>query len=163
MEEAPGFPGYLSAVYSTEKINNNPDNVIYYIPPVKTDMQVFYYDKETGEKKSYNGSVINKAYANTDRKYSIFVGGDFPLGIIKTNAKTDRKIMITKDSYSNAFIPFLTPHYSEIYVVDPRHYKEGLVNLVNENNIGEVMFLNYILTTNFGGFINSIFKITRTL
>ena len=158
-EEAADFLGYLSAVYSTETINNNPDNVVYYIPPVESNLQVFYYDNETGEKKSYRGSVINKAYTDTNRKYYIFLGGDFPLGIIKTNVNTDRKIMVIKDSYANAFIPFLTPHYSEIYVVDPRHYRENLINLVNENNIGEVMFLNYILTTNFPGFINSVLNL----
>jgi len=72
---------------------------------------------------------------------------------------TDRKIMVIKDSYANAFVPFLTPHYSEIYVVDPRHYKENLIDLVKENNIGEVLVLNYVLTTNFSGFIDSILKL----
>jgi hypothetical protein len=124
-------------------------------------MKVFYYDKETGEKKSYNGKVITKSYADLDQKYGIFLGGDFALGVIKTNAKTDKKIMVIKDSYGNAFIPFLTPHYSEIYVVDPRHYKESIVDLVNENEIGEVMFLNYILTTNFDSFMNSVLNLLK--
>ncbi len=159
--EAPGFLGHISTVNPSEKVNNNPDNVIYYNPPVKTDMKVFYYDKNTGEKKSYNGKVITKSYADLDQKYGIFLGGDFPLGVIKTNVKTDRKIMVIKDSYGNAFIPFLTPHYSEIYVVDPRHYKESIIDLVNENNIGEVMFLNYILTTNFDSFMNSVLNLVK--
>ena len=159
--EAPGFLGHISTVNPAEKVNNNPDNVIYYNPPVKTDMKVFYYDKETGEKKSYNGKVITKSYADLDQKYGIFLGGDFALGVIKTNAKTDKKIMVIKDSYGNAFIPFLTPHYSEIYVVDPRHYKESIVDLVNENEIGEVMFLNYILTTNFDSFMNSVLNLLK--
>lgn len=160
-EEVPGFLGHISTVNPSEKVNNNPDNVIYYTPPVKTDMKVFYYDKESGEKKSYNGKVINKTYTDLDQKYGVFLGGDFPLGIIETNVKTDRKIMVIKDSYGNAFIPFLTPHYSEIYVVDPRHYKESIVDLVNENNIGEVMFLNYILTTNFDSFMSSVLNLVK--
>ncbi|WP_313344074.1 DHHW family protein [Sedimentibacter sp.] len=159
--EAPGFLGHISTVNPSEKVNNNPDNVIYYNPPVKTDMKVFYYDKETGEKKSYNGKVINKTYVDLDQKYGVFLGGDFPLGVIKTNAKSDRKIMVIKDSYGNAFIPFLTPHYREIYVVDPRHYKESIVDLVKDNNIGEVMFLNYILTTNFDSFMNSVLNLVK--
>jgi len=140
-------------------VSSNPDTVVYYIPPVKTDMKVFYYDNETGKKKSYNGDVINKKYTLLDQKYGIFLGGDFALGVIKTNAETDKKIMVIKDSYGNAFIPFLTPHYSEIYVVDPRHYKESIIDLVSENEIGEVLFLNYILTTNFDGFMNSILNL----
>lgn len=159
--EAPGYLGHISTVNPSETVNNNPDNVIYYNPPVKSEMKVYYYDKDTGEKKSYNGKVITKSYADTDQKYGIFIGGDFPLGVIKTNADTDKKIMVIKDSYGNAFIPFLTPHYSEIYVVDPRHYKESIVDLVNDNKIGEVLFLNYILTTNFDSFMNSVLSLVK--
>jgi hypothetical protein len=159
--KAPDYLGYISTVNPSEKVNSNPDDVVYYVPPVKTDMKVFYYDKDTGEKKSYAGSVINKKYVLLDQKYGVFLGGDFALGVIKTNVKTDRKIMVIKDSYGNAFVPFLTPHYSEIYVVDPRHYKESIVDLVKENDIGEVMFLNYILTTNFDSFMDSVLNLVK--
>jgi hypothetical protein len=160
-KEAPGYLGYISTVNPSEKVNNNPDNLIYYNPPVTTNMKVFYYDKETNKQKSYNGEVIDKKYVSLDQKYGVFLGGDFALGVIKTDAKTNRKIMVIKDSYGNAFIPFLTPHYSEIYVVDPRHYKESIVNLVNENKISEVLFLNYILTTNFDSFMNSVLDLVK--
>ena len=154
--EAPGFLGHLSTVNPSETVNNNPDNVIFYNSPIRSNMDVYYYDKETGEKKSYKDSVISKSYIDSDQKYGIFLGGDFPLGVIKTNSKSDKKIMVIKDSYGNAFIPFLLPHYSEIYVVDPRHYKESIIDLVNENNIDEVLFLNYVLTTNFNSYMDSV-------
>lgn len=157
--EAPGFLGHLSTVNPSETVNNNPDNVIFYNSPVKSNMEVYYYDKETGKRKSYMGAVISKSYIDNDQKYGVFLGGDFPLGIIKTNSNSNKKIMVIKDSYGNAFIPFLLPHYSEIYVIDPRHYKENIVELVKENNIEEVLFLNYILTTNFESYMNSVLKI----
>lgn len=160
-DEAHGFLGHLSTINPSEKVNNNPDDVTYYIPPVKSKMEVFYYDKETGEKKSYEGSVISKSYLDTDQKYGVFIGGDFPLGVIKTNAGTDKKIMVIKDSYGNSFIPFLVAHYSEIYVVDPRHYKESIINLAHENGINEVLFVNYILTTNFQTYMDSVLKLTE--
>ncbi len=160
-DEAPNFLGHIATVNPTEKVNKNPDDVIYYKPPVKTDMTVYYYDKETGEKKSYIGKVIDKSYAKRDQKYGVFLGGDFALGVIETNAGTNKKIMVIKDSYGNAFIPFLTPHYSEIYVVDPRHYKENIIDLAKKNNIDEVLFLNYILTTNFESFMGSVLSLTK--
>lgn len=159
--EAPGFLGHLSTVNPSETVNNNPDNVIFYNSPVKSNMEVYYYDKESGEKKSYTGAVISKSYIENDQKYGIFLGGDFPLGIIKTDSSSDKKIMVIKDSYGNAFIPFLLPHYSEIYVVDPRHYKESIIDLVNENGIDEVMFLNYVLTTNFESYMNSVLNLMK--
>lgn len=160
-EVAPGFLGHLSTINPSEKVNDNPDDVVYYNPPVKSSMEVFYYDKETGEKKSYEGAVISKSYLDTDQKYGVFIGGDFPLGVIKTNAGTDKKIMVIKDSYGNSFIPFLVAHYSEIYVVDPRHYKESIINLAHENGINEVLFVNYILTTNFQAYMDSVLKLTE--
>jgi len=159
--EAPGFLGHLSTVNPSETVNNNPDNVVFYNSPVKSNMQVYFYDKESGEKKSYTGAVISKSYMETDQKYGIFLGGDFALGIIKTDSRSDKKIMVIKDSYGNAFIPFLLPHYSEIYVVDPRHYKESIVDLVNENGIDEVLFLNYVLTTNFESYMDSVLKLIK--
>lgn len=159
--EAPGFLGHLSTVNPSETVNNNPDNVIFYNSPAKSDMDVYFYDKDTGEKKSYKGSVISKSYIDGDQKYGVFLGGDFALGIIKTNSNQNKKIMVIKDSYANAFIPFLLTNYSEIYVVDPRYYKESIVDLVNENNINEVLFLNYILTTNFDSYINSVLNLIK--
>ncbi len=157
--QAPGYLGHLSTVNPSEKVNSNPDNVIYYFPPVTSELQVYFYDKDTGEKKSYTGAVINKTYIDNDQKYGIFLGGDFPLGIIKTDSKNNKKIMVIKDSYANAFIPFLVPHYSEIYVVDPRHYKENTITLVKEKNIDDVLVLNYILTTNFQSYIDNVLKL----
>jgi len=80
--EAPGFLGHLSTVNPSEKVNNNPDNVIYYNSPAKSNMTVYFYDKDTGKKKSYKGSVISKSYIDTDQKYGVFIGGDFALGVI---------------------------------------------------------------------------------
>ncbi len=157
--EAPGFLGHISTVNPSDTVNNNPDNVIFYNPPVKSSLEVFFYDKETGDKKSYTGAVISKTYIDKPQKYGVFLGGDFPLGIIKTNSKSDKKIMVIKDSYGNAFIPFLLPHYSEIYVIDPRHYKESLTSLVKDNHIDEVLILNYILTTNFENYMSSVLNL----
>lgn len=159
--KASGFLGYLSTVNPSERVNNNPDDIIYYIPPVKSNMKVYYYDKDTGEKKSYNGAVISKSYIKSDQKYGVFIGGDFPLGVIKTKANSDKNILVIKDSYGNSFIPFLVPHYSEIYVVDPRHYKESVPDLIKENNIDEVMILNYVLTTNFNTYVDNVLNLFK--
>ncbi len=160
-ERFPGFLGYISNINPSKKVDESPDDVIYYNPPVDSEMTVYYYDKTTGEKKSYEGAVINEYYLETNQKYGVFIGGDFPLGIIKTEAKTDKKAMIIKDSNGNAFVPFLVPHYSEIYIVDPRSCKENIINIVKDNKIDDVIFLNYILTTNFETFMDNILGLTK--
>ena len=50
-------------------------------------------------------------------------------------------LLIIKDSYANCFIPFLTEHYDDIYVVDLRYYKKSVLALIEEYQIDELMFL----------------------
>ena len=56
--------------------------------------------------------------------------------------------MVIKDSYANCFIPFLTEHYSQIFVVDLRYYGDILSDLIRDNDINDVLFL-YNATTFF--------------
>lgn len=142
------YVGRLATLHLSGDTSLRPDDVTYYYPFTSYDMDVYYYDGEDGPLKSYKGSVIDEGYANDSQKYGIFMGGDSALSVIKTEAGTGQSILVVKDSYGNAFVPFLLPHYSSIYVADPRHYKESLVSLVRDNGIDTVLFLNYIKTPN---------------
>ncbi len=55
---------------------------------------------------------------------------------------------MVKESYGNAFAPFLIPHYSEVYVVDLRYFNNNLINFVNENEINDVVFINNVFAAN---------------
>ena len=50
--------------------------------------------------------------------------------------------MVIKESYANAFVPFLVNSYHDVYVVDYRYYSGGLTDFVKENKIQDVIFLN---------------------
>ena len=50
---------------------------------------------------------------------------------------------VIKDSYANTIIPFLTAHYDEIYVIDPRHSSFNALDIIKENAVDEVLFVNY--------------------
>ena len=58
-----------------------------------------------------------------------------------TDKDKGKSILVIKDSYANCFIPFLTEHYDDIYVVDLRYYKKSVLALVEEYKIDEVLFL----------------------
>lgn len=71
------------------------------------------------------------------------------------------KILILKDSYANAFIPFLQPHYKEIHIVDPRHYKGNIITYIKENEIKKVVFFNYyVVICAYTGFAKHLNRIT---
>lgn len=142
---------YLGSIYSatlSEKLKNNPDTIQVFIPFSEHEFWIYYDGSSPIEK----GKAINVNHIDSNNKYGVFLSGDFPLGKISTENKNGRKIVIIKDSYANAFIPFLIPHYEEIYIIDPRMYEGNLINFVRNNEIREVLFLNYVLVNRYDGY-----------
>ena len=91
--------------------------------------------------------VVAESTQSTN-KYMIFIEGDNALTKITTDAGTGRSLLILKDSFANAIVPWLCNNYSEIYVIDPRSLSSGdLAGFVKDNNIGEVAVVNYIMST----------------
>ena len=86
--------------------------------------------------------------ASATNSYSIFLYGDFPLEKIATENHNGRKIVVVKESYGNDFVPFLVPHFEEIYVVDQRYFQTSLVDLMEETGITDLLFLNNIFAAN---------------
>ena len=81
-------------------------------------------------------------------KYNCFTASDQAFETIH-NKKIDdgSSILVIKDSYGNAFVPFLVDHYEYVYVVDPRHYTGGLTSTVKKYGIDDVLFLHNVSTT----------------
>lgn len=61
-------------------------------------------------------------------------------------AESERTLLILKDSYANCFVPFLTAHFREIVLVDPRYYYGNVDALMEEQEFTDVLFL-YNLNT----------------
>ncbi|WP_286184210.1 DHHW family protein [Clostridium sp. CCUG 7971] len=113
------------------------DYIEVYIPKNKNDEYVVNYVEE--QKKS--ASFYDSSKLSVKDKYAVFLGGNHPLTKIKTTSKEDRRLLIFKDSYANNFIPFLTPHFKEIVVVDPRYYYDDIDKLIEEEKITDTLFL----------------------
>lgn len=129
-----GYVGTLYTFYGDERINNDPESFTYYEP--KTECSAYYYDQSFNYE--YEGSLMyNVDVANS---YIRFLGGDDSSVKIKTGVNNGRKLLVVKDSYGNAEIPFLTSSFEEIYVVDMRYFKCNLVNFIDEMDITDVLF-----------------------
>ncbi|NLM11147.1 MAG: hypothetical protein GX213_10335 [Clostridiaceae bacterium] len=153
--ETENIENYLGSMYdmtSSSTLRKNPDTITVYKPFVKSEYNVWY----EGPVKL---KVIDMYHATQKNKYRVFISGDRPLGIIKTEVSNGKKILIIKDSYGNAMVPFLLPHYEEIYVVDPRQYGKNIFNLIQDNEIQEVLFLNYALIVGDNSFADLIIKV----
>ncbi len=137
------YPGFLGTFYSysnqSEALANNPDTVKAYIPVGTNDETV---TDETGA--SYNLSVVNDMTdSSAGSKYSAFLGGDNALTEINNPNITDgSSCVLIKESYGNAFAPFLVDHYQHVYIIDYRYYNQNLSSFISEKGITDVIFLN---------------------
>jgi|GEM_PF-945701 len=133
---------YLGSIYNmTEnlRLENNLDDIWYYKPL----MSVEYTAINRDDTKWSANQIVFPSYFERDIKYAAFMGGDTAFSHIKVESDTDKKILVIKDSYGNAFIPFLLPHYSDVFVADPRYFTENIFDVIKENNIDDVLIINY--------------------
>ena len=78
--------------------------------------------------------------------------GDNPLTEIHNEQKADgSSIIVVKESFGNAFVPFLVDHYEYVYVVDYRYFKSAtgktLAEFVSEKGCDTVLFINNLTAT----------------
>ena len=81
--------------------------------------------------------------------YSTFICGDSSLFIeYNDDNKNGKKIAVVKESYGNAFAPYLTYNYEEVHVIDSRYFSGSLKDYMTENGINEVIFVNNTMSSN---------------
>ncbi|MFM1654204.1 DHHW family protein [Brevibacillus sp. B_LB10_24] len=113
-----------------------PDSISIYIPKHGETLQVEYADEQKSAKSLYERENLKKK-----DKYTVFLNGNRALIKIATRHPEGKKLLVVKDSYANSFLPFLTAHFSEIYVVDLRYYEDDLRMLIKSNHIDEMLIL----------------------
>ena len=87
------------------------------------------------------GSLYDYAKLELKDKYAFFLGGNQSLAVIRTGHPEGRKLLIVRDSYTDSLAPFLTAHFSEIHLFDPRYNKTPLSQYVAQNGIDDVLVL----------------------
>ena len=131
---------YVGTLYTFSGNNadllNDPEDFIYYVPK-KKDYTAEYYDQAFNY--VYEGDMFVDIQM-TSEYYSTFISGDAYSVKISTGTKNGRKCMVVKDSYGDAFVPFLTGSFEEIYVVDMRYFECNLVNFCEEMGITDLLF-----------------------
>lgn len=156
------FDNFLGTMYSycnqTPALGNNPDTVTAYIPLATNDMQ---FTDINGTTMDYN-IITDVSDWDSASKYNCFIGSDEPIAWIKNPKKSDgSSCLVVKESYGNAFVPFLVDHYEYVYVVDYRFYPNGLVGLINEKEIKNVLFLNNVMATSTDTLVPSLTAIVN--
>lgn len=142
------FSGFLGTLYNSplnkkpEAMKKNPDTVEAFVPIGTNTAEVIDNNgRSTEYAVVYTGAG---KYAASD-KYLCFIAGDQPLTKIHNpNVKDGSSIVVIKESYGNAFVPFLVDSYEHVYVIDYRKWDGKLADFVKTNGIDDVLFLNVI-------------------
>ncbi len=150
-----GFVGSLYRSSQADVLKKNPDYVECFRLQVDATNTVY----TSAEMKDGINTYIVAKKVNSDNKYLAFISGDQPLEKITTNVTNGKKILVIKESFGNAFIPFLCNNYQEIYVVDPRQIDMYLPDFVEQNKIQEVMAINYCFGISNSKYCNEMEKL----
>lgn len=156
------FDNFIGSLYSASNqapsLAANPDTVTAYIPLATNKMQ---FTDSDGNVTDYD-IIHDVSDWDTGAKYNCFIGGDNPISEIHNpNLNDGSSCVVIKESFGNAFVPFLVDHYQTVYVVDYRYYPEGLTSLIRDKGIKDVIFLNNIAAATTSSLVSNISEIVN--
>ncbi|MBQ2324640.1 MAG: hypothetical protein II377_00165 [Clostridia bacterium] len=130
------FIGTMYSFTGDERVKYYYDTVEAYMPKKACTMTI--YDKNaTNVVSKYDTCVVTSI-----KNYSAFIAGDHPYMVINVPENDqDKSILVIKDSYGNAFVPYLTEHYGNIIVIDPRHTDINVCEKLGEYGLDDIVFL----------------------
>lgn len=115
------------------------DQIIRYLPKSESNLYVEY---TYAQDMVVRDNLYDDRHLLTKNQYGSFMYDNNALiKIVNKDLDNDDKILVIKDSFANCFVPFLTEHYAEVHVIDPRFYRTSVSEYLEVNEIDEVLFL----------------------
>ena len=136
-EKIEGYYGSMCTFSGRDDLKE--DYVEYYYPYNYDNIECQCYDETASNGQDY---MLLHTYAEGSNAYGVFLGGDQPLMVAKNPNGNGKKIAILKESYGNAFSPFICYTYSETHMIDFRSASFNLQEYLDENEITDVIIIN---------------------
>ena len=139
------FDDFLGSYYEfsnqAPEIASHADTIEACVPKATNEMEFLGADNVT-----YTWPVINDVSGFASKsKYMCFMAGDQPMQMVHNPEKNDGSaVLIVKDSYADAFAPFLVDHYEDVYMVDHRYYTGSMYSFIKEKGIDDVIFMHQL-------------------
>ena len=131
-ELADDFYGTIDAKVNTKVV---PDTIEAYVPVKEVPYELIYNHSEKRD------TLYDESYLKGRDKYAVFFGGNQPLIEARTQAESERKLLVFKDSYANCFLSFAMQDFSEIDIVDLRYFNEDLAEFVKSGEYTDILVL----------------------
>ncbi len=115
-----------------------PDTIKYMTNDVINNMSVNYYPM--GEAESGDMYDMEKAYGKDP--YEMFLSGTMPLITIDNPAaKTDKELILFRDSYGSSIAPILATGYKKVTLVDIRYMNSSMIGSFIDFTNQDVLFM----------------------
>lgn len=132
---------FYGTVFSSSGVRwVEPDEMDIYVPEEGVTVVSHTYDA-SGNPVAEPRQLYDESYLAKKDKYSMFLGGQQALGVVTTPNTDKPKLLLIRDSYSDSLVPFLTPHFSEIHLIDLRYYKLSTSQYIADNGIDQALVL----------------------
>ncbi len=128
---------FYGTLFSTSGVRwVKPDEMDTYVPETENITVVSKTYDAKGNPVDEPRQLYDESYLEKKDKYSMFLGGQQSLGVVKIAGNEGKpKLLLIRDSYSDSLVPFLTPHFSEIHLVDLRYNKQSTREYIAKNGI----------------------------
>ena len=143
---------FYGTVFSSSGVRwVSPDSIDIYVPDTGVTVTSHTFDSK-GNPVEEPRALYDYSYLKVKDKYSMFLGGQQPLAVVKTPHTDAPKLLIIRDSYTDSLVPFLTAHFSEIHLIDLRYYKFSASEYMAEHGIDSALVLysvpNFVTDSN---------------
>ena len=151
----PGIAGSFWSLTQAPELRNADKESFYYVPTTVT----FDGTQYTGPQQKT--PLAQPFFAEKSRGYIVFLGGDIPLLVSNTSAGTGRTALVVKNSYGNAFAPYLLPHFDRVVVLDYRYVSRNIQDIVDTFGVTDLVFVNATITANSGAHQERMRQVAR--
>lgn len=151
----PGIAGSFWSLTQAPELRNADKESYYYVPTSVT----FDGTQYTGPQQKT--PLPQPFFAEKSKGYIVFLGGDIPLLVSNTSAGTGRTALVVKNSYGNAFAPYLLPHFDRVVVLDYRYVFRNIQDIVDTFGVTDLVFVNATITANSGAHQERMRQVAR--
>lgn len=125
---------FLGTHYGRIHYAKQPDVIELYDPGIICSV---VYD--LGE--SQRSGLYQDDLLESEDAYRFFLDGNHPVIQIRTDQEKGH-LVVLKDSFANCLIPFLTAHYRDITVLDPRYFRADIPSWLEQQQVTEVLIIS---------------------
>ncbi len=139
--ELNNYLGWFYTATESEILLDNSDTIVYY--RTEAEYPCYITVEQNGHKTyllKYYGTEIT-----SEKGYDVFIGKEKPLYSFETRSKGG-SLLVVGDTSVHAFLPFLMPHYSEIFFYNPNCFDEKEKYTLPKTN--DILFLSYATNAN---------------